>query len=233
MNDTFDASTIIFALLAIFIVWKLRSVLGTKVTIERKRDNVTTLRPANADTAARDAPASAPSTARAVPSQAPSPLPPADIEPPTLDASRGLDEIRRADRSFDVAGFVGGAQVAYRMIIEAFSRGDRDQLNALLGDEALRTFTAALDERGADTPATLTQVADIEKVGVVSASLKDQIASVTLRFKAHVVETPVAGGQVSPGHTIEANDLWTFARDIRNSDPNWKLVATSTENSAH
>ena len=233
MNDTFDASTIIFALLAIFIVWKLRSVLGTKVTIERKRDNVTTLRPANADTATRDAAAAAPSAARPTPSPTPSTLPAADIEPPTLEASRGLDAIRRADRAFDVAGFVGGAQVAYRMIIEAFSRGDRDQLNALLGDEALRTFSAALDERGAEAPATLTQVADIEKVGVIGASLKDQVASVTLRFKAHVVETPVAGGQAAPGQTIEANDLWTFARDVRNADPNWKLVATSTENSAH
>ena len=140
MSDTFDASTIIFGLLAIFIVWKLRSVLGTRVTIERKRDNVTPLRPTGPDTAARDgtAPAAPPPGPAAAPQQAP--LPAADIEPPTLAASRGLEDIRRADRAFDVAGFVGGAQVAYRMIIEAFSRGDREQLNALLGDEALRTF---------------------------------------------------------------------------------------------
>ncbi len=233
MHDPFDASTIIFALLAIFIVWKLRSVLGTRVTIERKRDNVTNLRPPGPETAARDGTATAAPPPGPAPTPASAAMPPADIEPPTLAASRGLEDIRRVDKSFDAGSFIGGAQAAYRMIIEAFSRGDREQLNALLGDEALRTFTAALDERGADTPATLTQVADIEKIGIVSAALKDQIASVTLRFKAHVVETPVSGGQASPGQTIEANDLWTFSRDVRDSNPNWKLVATSTENASH
>ena len=233
MHDTFDASTIIFALLAIFVVWKLRSVLGTRVGIERKRDAAPGWRgPASPDVATRDGP---------LPGAAPVDVPPppmaagpaADIEAPTLAASRGIEDIRKADRSFDVQGFVGGAQNAYRMIIEAFSRGDRAQLGNLLGDEALRTFTAALDSRGTETPATLTQVADIEKVQVVNAALNGTTASLTLRFKAHVVETPVSGGVAPSGQTIEANDLWTFARDVRSSDPNWKLVATSTDDTPH
>lgn len=228
MHDPFDASTIIFALLAIFVVWKLRSVLGTRVTIERKRDAAPGSRTAGApNVTMRDG---------ALPGAAPVDVPPpmaapaAEIEAPTLAASRGLEEIRRADRSFDVQGFVAGAQTAYRMIIEAFSRGDRSQLGTLLDAEALRTFTAALDERGTGAAATLTQVADIEKMQVVNAALSGTVASVTLRFRAHVVETPVSGG---PGQTIEANDLWTFARDTRSSDPNWKLVATSTDDGPH
>ena len=227
MHDPFDASTIIFALLAIFVVWKLRSVLGSRVTIERKRDAVPGGRaPAAPDVAMRDGslPGAAPVDV------APMVGPVAEIDAPTLAASRGLEEIRRADRSFDVQGFVSGAQTAYRMIIEAFSRGDRSQLGTLLDDEALRTFTAALDERGTGAAATLTQVADIEKVQVVNAALNGTVASLTLRFRAHVVETPVGGG---PGQTIEANDLWTFARDTRSNDPNWKLVATSTDDGSH
>lgn len=220
MHDPFDASTIIFALLAIFVVWKLRSVLGTRVGIERKRDAGPPLRPAP-DISARD-PAAAPTVDVA-------PVPPADIDAPTLAASRGLEEIRRVDRTFDAQRFIGGAQAAYRMIIEAFSRGDRAQLERLLGDDALRTFMAALDDRGTSAPATLTQVADIAKVQVVNATLKDTVAIITLRFKAHVVETPVSSGAAPSGQTIEANDLWTFSRDTRNADPNWKLVATSTD----
>ena len=219
-----DASTIIFGLLAIFVVWKLRSVLGTRVGIERKRDNVQPLRPVPADGTIREAAVGAPAAAPPAPH-----VQPAEVDAPTLAATRGLDEIRRADRSFDVESFLGGAQGAYRMIIEAFSRGDRGQLERLLGDEALRTFTAALDERGTTPPPTLTQVADIAKVQITNAMLKDSIASVTLRFKSHVVETPVAGGAAPAGQTIEANDLWTFARDVRSADPNWKLVATSTD----
>lgn len=227
MHDPFDATTIIFGLLAIFVVWKLRSVLGTRVTIERKPDAAPGWRPNAPDVAARDAAQPPP----AAPVNAPPSMvvPPAEIEPPTLAAGRGLEDIRKADRAFDLQAFLGGAQNAYRMIIEAFSRGDRAQLDNLLGDEALRTFTAALDERGATTPATLTQVADIAKVQVVNATQKDTIATVTLRFRAHVVETPVASDSAPTSQTIEANDLWTFARDVRSADPNWKLVATSTD----
>lgn len=233
MHDPFDASTIIFALLAIFVVWKLRSVLGTRVTIERKRDAAPTWRgPAPPDAAARDG--ALPGAAPVEPPPPPPPPPPvtpaASIDAPTLAASRGIEEIRRADRSFDIQGFMTGAQAAYRMIIEAFSRGDRAQLGNLLGDDALRTFTAALDERGDTPPATLTQVADIEKVQVVNAALQGSMAVVTLRFKAHIAETPVGGG---PGQTSEANDIWTFARDTRSSDPNWKLVDTSTDETPH
>ena len=227
MHDPFDVSTIIFALLAIFVVWKLRSVLGTRIGIERKRD-AAGLRPTPPDVAARDAAAGA-----APVEAAPPPAPAPDIDAPTLAASRGLEEIRRVDRGFDVQRFIGGAQAAYRMIVEAFSRGDRAQLERLLDGEALRTFTATLDARGAENPATLAQVADIEKVQVVGASLKESVASITLRFKAHVVETPVAANAPPAGQTIEANELWTFARDIRSADPNWKLVGTATDEEPH
>lgn len=152
MHDPFDVSTIIFALLAIFVVWKLRSVLGTRVGIERKQDQPPGWRgPAAPDVANRDgALPGAPPAERAPP---PPPVtPPADIDAPTLAASRGIEEVRRADRSFDVQSFVSGAQAAYRMIIDAFARGDRAQLGNLLGDEALRTFTGALDERGTLRP---------------------------------------------------------------------------------
>ena len=139
-----DASTIIFGLLAIFVVWKLRSVLGTRVGIERKRDNVQPLRPVPADGAMREA------TAGASAATTPAPhVQPAEVVAPTLPATRGLDEIRRADRSFDVESFLGGAQGAYRMIIEAFSRGDRGQLERLLGDEALRDLHCCARRAGA------------------------------------------------------------------------------------
>src|SRR5437868_2075924 len=38
MHEPLDITTIIFALLAVFVVWKLRSVLGTRTGHEKQRD---------------------------------------------------------------------------------------------------------------------------------------------------------------------------------------------------
>jgi predicted lipid-binding transport protein (Tim44 family) len=32
-----------------------------------------------------------------------------------------------------------------------------------------------------------------------------------------------------PETVVEVKDVWTFARDTRSRDPNWKLVATEAE----
>ena len=224
MQIPFDAATIIFAVLAIFVVWKLRSVLGTRVEIDKKPESPTLRTPL---------PGSAPQDVRN--GAAPGPLPTAKPAAPgafSPDIDRALQQIARVDRSFEPSSFVSGAKSAYGMIIEAFAKGDRQTLSVLLGDEALRTFMASLDARE-KTPATsLSHVEAIDDVQVAGAGLQGSQAQVTLRFKARILETPVQTDPASAkpaSQTVEADDLWTFARDVRNSDPNWKLIATATD----
>jgi predicted lipid-binding transport protein (Tim44 family) len=219
MQIPLDAATIVFAVIAIFVVWKLRSVLGTRVEIERKPDNQnswrSTLPGANPDARPGPLPGGAPP---------PGPAQPAAVPGVDGDTQRALQEIAQMDRSFDPAGFVAGARTAYGMIVDAFSKGDRKTLSNLLADDALRTFMASLDERQKAPPATTSHVEAVEAADILRATLGGSMAHITLRFKARILEAAAETSQ-----TVEANDIWTFARDVRSGDPNWKLIATATE----
>lgn len=132
----------------------------------------------------------------------------ADAAPPT--ANKGLMEIQLADRSFDAARFVGGAQQAYTMIVDAFAKGDRDTLRPLLAPDVMTAFDGAIEGRS-EPPPPLTKLLDAKIVGAV---LDGHQAEITVAFTAEFDAAPVT-------------DVWTFARDVKSRDPNWLLVTTA------
>jgi len=143
----------------------------------------------------------------------------------------GLEQIRQVDRNFDPDVFVGGAKVAHEMIARAFAQGDRAALKPLLSEEVYASFEAAISARE-----KAAQKIDFSFVGLKQASLEDiglrgRIAEVTVRFVSELITaTRDAAGAVidgAAGVVREVTDVWTFARDTRSGDPNWKLVSTA------
>jgi predicted lipid-binding transport protein (Tim44 family) len=212
---------ILFAMVAGFLVLRLRSVLGRRTGNERRRD----LFPRRA------APAADNNVTTLV-------EPEKRITKPAGDASaadevaEGLNRIRRADSSFDPAHFIEGARSAFEMIVAAFAKGEKAELRPLLSDEVFQRFSVAIDER-VDAKETLeTQIEKLDKVDIVEAGLAGRTAQVTLKLVSHQINvTRAMDGSIvdgAPGQSVEKTDYWTFARDTRSTDPNWALVATSS-----
>jgi predicted lipid-binding transport protein (Tim44 family) len=211
---------ILFAMVAGFLVLRLRSVLGRRTGNERRRD----LFPRRA------APASDNVTTLVEPDK--------HIGRPAGDASgadvvaEGLNRIRRADPSFDPSHFIEGARTAFEMIVAFFAKGDKAELRPLLSDEVFQRFSAAIDERVAAKETLETQIEKLDKVDIVEAGLAGHTAQVTLKLVSHQVNvTRAMDGSIvdgAPGQPVEKTDYWTFARDTRSPDPNWVLVATSS-----
>ena len=69
---------------------------------------------------------------------------------------------------------------------------------------------------------------------IVNAELGRNEAQVTVRFVSEIVSaTYDSDGDLidgDPEQMAEVTDIWTFARDVKSRDPNWKLVATESEN---
>jgi len=65
---------------------------------------------------------------------------------------------------------------------------------------------------------------------IVNVELSGSRASVTVKYASdQVTATKAADGSVIDGDSqkvIEVTDVWTFERDLKSRDPNWKLVAT-------
>ncbi|MEQ8282337.1 MAG: Tim44/TimA family putative adaptor protein [Parvibaculum sp.] len=141
-----------------------------------------------------------------------------------------LSAIARLDRNFDAEAFIGGARAAYEMIVTAFAEGDRAALRPLLSAEVFGSFEAAIAEREKKDLHVEQSFIGIDKAKLATATLDGTRARLTVNFRSQLTScTKNADGVVIEGDPVtirEVNDVWTFERDVKSRDPNWKLVAT-------
>lgn len=155
---------------------------------------------------------------------------PADADPslrPTLQA------IADADTGFDPVRFLDGAKGAYRMILEAFWKGDDRALDDLVSDDVALQFRRAIEEREAQGLSLDNRLVRIERAAITDAKLNGNMAEVTVRFDADLVAvTRDRAGNVVAGSTsdaVQTHDVWTFSRHLGSTDPNWLLIETDEE----
>ena len=155
---------------------------------------------------------------------------PRELAPMLPSVERGLREIIAADRRFDPHAFVEGAQSAYRMVLDAFWRGDKTELTQLCDTDVLGSFASAIDVRMAAGEVLDNRLVRIEEATIVGAGYAAPYARVTVRFVADVAAvTRDAEGHVIAGSlndAVEVRDVWTFRRDIHSADPDWLLEET-------
>ncbi|MDR4308883.1 Tim44 domain-containing protein [Chelatococcus sambhunathii] len=234
MNDGFDIYTIIFAGLALFVFWKLRSVLGTRTGNERRPQDPFVGRPqpdpVNDTVIPLPQRTSEPAPKAASEDDAPAVDRWAGVAEPNSAVARGLDRIAEAERDFDAKEFLVGARAAYEMIVSAFAAGDRKTLKPLLAREVFESFSAAIAERENRGETVESNFVSIEKAEIAAAEVAGRTAQVTVRFVSKLITaTRDRAGAVIDGSPTEIADLidvWTFSRELNARDPNWRLIST-------
>jgi predicted lipid-binding transport protein (Tim44 family) len=212
---------VILALVALFIGLRLYSVLGERTGHEQQP----ILKPAETDSRVEPR-VSQPSVTQPAPTDA------GDMAfVPT--AGPGVRAILAADPAFDVARFLEGAKAAYRMILEAFWKGDLAVVRDHVDDHVNETFAAAVEQRTKDGLVLDNRLVAIEQAVIAEAAVDHGLAVLTVRFEADIAAvTRDAGGQVVAGSmsdAVQTRDLWTFRRDLSTRDPNWVLIETDEE----
>ena len=203
---------LIFAVIAILLVLRLRSVLGQRTGYEEAQDKQS-----------KDSFADEPS--------APIPFQKAADKSAKMSGS-GLDVLRRADRQFNENEFIQGATAAFNMILTAFAEGDQAQLKRLLSYDLLHSFMQTIHDRASAKETLEITVNHIREVSILSVELADSVASITVHF--NTTQTRIARdehGDVmddSDTEPREFTDIWTFERDLTLADPNWKLAETES-----
>ncbi|MBO6758040.1 MAG: Tim44 domain-containing protein [Roseibium sp.] len=241
MSEIFDIYNIIFLALAVFIIFRLRSVLGKRTGNERPPFDPYSKSeqpgPTSQDQQASD---------NVIP------LPGQTGERGMGDAETGqgddvvidkvapagsalndaLKQILSVDRSFEPQEFLQGARAAYEMIVMAFAEGDRKSLKQLLSKEVYEGFVSAIDDRERRDETIDSTFVGIDKAEIVEAALKGTVAQVTVKVQSQLISaTRDKDGAVvegDPNKVSEVVDIWTFARDTSSRDPNWRLVATES-----
>ncbi len=214
------ADIIFLAIVAVFIVYKLRNTLGKDAGIDPR----TLGRKMEAPERENRVLALPDRTVRTV-----TPEP----DPSTYgDASvaQGLVAIRAADPQFNIAEFLSGAKTAFEWILSAFSKGEKQKLAMLLSDDVFQQFSRAIDELKQKNQRKETTLVSIVSQNITEARLDKTLARITLKFVTEQIllvrdeAGKIIEGDPSEAHHVE--DEWTFERDITSKNPNWKIVAT-------
>jgi predicted lipid-binding transport protein (Tim44 family) len=241
---------IIFAAIAIFLGWKLYSVLGRRTGNERSIDPFATPPGQSGPNGTKPAAKASDGTVRQLPrTDRPGQDDAAQAHPEERQLARreqrqleaivaqapepvkkGLDAVRGADPDFDPVAFLAGAKIAFDMILHAFAAGDANALKPLLAPEILQNFSAAIAQRQRDKLTLKSTLVGIINLELLDAELRGPDARIKLRFTSQqVTVTQDAEGRIVDGHPNEVvtiTDVWTFSRPVTSRDPNWVLVAT-------
>lgn len=207
---------IVLAGVALFLVLRLRSVLGTRTGFE-------------------------PTEAASAPDEQRGKLevidggPDRDIaDQVDIDSETGqaLAEMKFADNDFTVAGFMEGARQAYEMILMAFEEGDKETLETFLSEDVFESFAAVIDDRAEKGLSVEASFAGVREMKIEKAEFDatDSVGEITMKFVGELTSVVKdAGGKIvegTPDKTKRQRDVWTFARTMGADDPNWELVET-------
>ena len=224
MSDGFQfLDIIIFAMVAAFLILRLRSVLGRRTGHHQQRPDPLSRndqQEAGADKIVE------------LPSRSSHEASAEDISETPLES--GLTQIRVADRAFDGGEFVTGAQAAFEMIVEAFAAGNANDLRPLLSNEVFENFNSAIRNRQANNEVLETTLVGLKSADLIEAYMKGRTAFVTIKFVSEQINvTRDETGEITegdPNRVTDVTDIWTFARNTRSRDPNWTLVETRSPN---
>lgn len=227
MNEGFQLfDIIIFAMVAGFILLRLRNVLGRRTGHEKRRPNFLSRRQVK-DGADKVIP---------LPNQEVQAADMGDDFSDVTDSAlaAGLTQIKVADRGFTRARFLEGARGAFELVVGAFAAGDTNALRPLLADDVFEPFAKSIRDRETAGHTLATVLVSIDTAEIIEAGMNGRTAFVTVRFVTQQINvTRNAEGDVVDGNATVADeivDIWTFERDTRSRDPNWKLVATRSLN---
>ena len=197
---------IIFAVIAVLLVLRLRSVLGQRTGYEEQQPNTSKFEAA------------------------------ADVIPidsgrkTAINDGHGIDALCKADKQFSESQFLDGAKMAFDMILQAYAAGDIALLKRLLSYELMQSFTTSIQQRSTDGENLEIMLDELKAVEIFNAKVFDNVASVTVRFESTQTRTLTDsdGNSIEDEDTGKRNlvDVWTFERDLTLDDPNWKLAET-------
>ena len=232
MNQALDPFNLILLAIAVVVIFRLRSVLGTRTGHERRYDPYSTSPTSESekqDDNVIPLPGRESETGRYGDDE--------DMEPVWAGyaeegsaLAEGLQQVAEADQSFHPGEFLDGAKVAYEMIVTGFAESDKKSLKSLLTSEVYRGFAQVIDQRQADGESLEYKFVGIDEAELAAASLERRKANVTVKFVSEMISaTRDADGEIvdgDPKQIREVTDVWTFERDVSSRDPNWKLSAT-------
>ncbi|MCF6321090.1 MAG: Tim44/TimA family putative adaptor protein [Rhizobiaceae bacterium] len=231
-----DLTTLITVGIAVFIFMRLRSVLGKRTGHQNPPVEPYQKKPDDLNSASNDNVVTLPKRGKSVNGENNAPEIYSAIDlmaKPGTDLNGELRKMKDVDAAFEPDKFLEGSKMAYEMIVTAFADGDKKTLKNLLSREVYEGFANAIKQREKDGLSVQSSFVGVKEAKIDSAQVTKKDANLTVRFVSQIISATYDNeGELVEGNSeqiVDVIDLWTFSRDVRSRDPNWKLVATESE----
>ena len=198
---------LIFGVIAVFLILRLRNILGTKTDAN------------NQDINKRE---TSKNFSNIVPFK----------EKRENGDLKEIEKILKADPQFKVDDFLAGSKTFFKMVLESFANGNVDNIAPYLKTSVLKSFKSAIDERIKEKETEIIELNSIKKneirsVGITKISIKISVFFETLQVRALMnKDSKVIDGDKD--NEILVKDEWVFERKINSDNPNWVLIETKS-----
>ena len=198
---------LIFGVIAIFLIFRLKNILGTKTGFEEnnineksgneKYTNVVTLKPKVDDLE--------------------------NIE---------LNKILKVDPNFDLVDFLSGSKTFFEMVLKGFVDGNLENIKNFTKASVLQSFKTAINDRNKEQETLIIDLKSIQKNEITSSKISRTAIKINVIFESTQVRALLdKNGTIIDGdreNEILVKDEWIFERKIKENNPNWTLVETKS-----
>ena len=199
---------LIFAIIAIFLVFRLKNILGTKAELDEtkvKKDkdtnnfyNVISI----------------------------------DKKQTKDEYDKEVVKIQQIDKSFNKQEFLSGSEVFFKMVLDSFVLGNLDKVKDFIKPSILKNFNLVINERKKEKETLIIDIKSINKIELISATvskanIKINVLFETFQIKALKDKTEnIIDGDIN--EEILVKDMWVFERKINDINPNYTLIETKS-----
>jgi predicted lipid-binding transport protein (Tim44 family) len=201
---------LIFAIIAVFLVFRLKNMLGTKTDsndLQAKDENI---KSNSSNVINIDTKNSKISNV---------------IDPETI-------KIKEIDKTFNKNDFLSGSQVFFKMVLDGFVNGDLNKVKDFIKPSVFKNFKLAIDERIKEEESLVIDIKSTNKIDILSSKITKNAISINVVFETFQIKAlkdksdNIIDGDIN--EEILVKDIWVFERKIDNDNPNWTLVETKS-----
>ena len=224
MNTFLSPDIIFFVLVAAILILRLRSVLGRKTGNEKRPKDIfmyqdTTLGTDKNKTSGEK---------KSIKSKFHAKL--FTEKEHNLNKNTALEKICYFDKNFSTKKFLLGAKNAFQTIIQSYAKGEINKIKHLLSTNVFSIFSKEIISRAKKKYILEHSLISLKSAGIEKINVKFSIADIVVKFVSEQVNLL----KNEKGKILKGNDeyienhtnYWTFSKDLKSSNPNWKLVVT-------
>ena len=204
---------IIFAIIAVFLIFRLRNILGEKTGFDPKADN-------QSKTPKNEKVSNVVDFTKKVENLK------------EYEFSSEIKEIMKIDNSFKIDEFISGANTFFKMVVNGFVEGNIENIKKYVKPKIFKDFQNAIDERIKEKEKLIIDILSINHTKIKNIKIKGNIVKLevifdTVQIKAlQDINDEIIDGDLD--EKIVVKDMWTFERNFKLQSKNWTLIETST-----